>query len=116
MLRATAFTLLLAGVLSYPLAILCMDDCTLPMGRGNSKATPIQSVIQADMQECCLGSARVTKQWEGKPLPKVKQLGAPPPPAVGVAAVGFSHALFPPAPFEQRGSPPPWTSVQVLRI
>jgi len=116
MSRATAFTLLLLGVLSHPLAILCMDECAMPKGSGDSKETPIQSVIQADMRECCLGSVRVTKQWEGKPQPKAKQLGSPPPLAAGVLAVEFSHALLPPAPTEQRGSPPTGASVLVLRV
>jgi len=115
MLRPIAFTLLVAGVLSHPLAILCMDECAMPKN-DDAKATPIQSIVQADMRECCLGSARVTKQWEGKPQPKIKQRGPTPLLAVGVVAVGFSHALLPPAPVEQRGSPPRGASLQVLRI
>ena len=116
MLRPIAFTLLVAGVLSHPLAVLCMDDCAMPKRSGDIKATPIQSTIQADMRECCLGSVRVSKQWEGKPQPKVKQLGPPSPLAAGVVAVGFSHALLPPMPTEQRGSPPTGASFLVLRV
>ena len=116
MLRPVAFTLLLVGVLSYPLALLCMDECAMPIGTGDSAGTPAQSIVQADLRECCLGSAQTTKQWQGKPQPKVKQLGGPPSLSAGLFAVAFSHALLPPAPVYQHGSPPTQMSARVLRI
>lgn len=116
MLRPVAFTLLVAGVLSHPLALFCLDECALKMGSGDSAGTPSQSIVQADLRECCLGSAQITKQWQAKPLPKVKQLGGPPQLLPGLFAVAFSHALLPAAPVEQRGSPPTGASVQVLRL
>ena len=118
MLRPIAFTLLLAGVLSHPLALLCLDECTMPKRTGESGATPnqSQSIVQADLRECCLGPAQVAKQWLGKPKPNAKQLDAPPPLAMGLFAVGFSHALHFATPVEQRGSPPAGASSAVLRI
>ena len=116
MLRPVAFTLLLVGVLSYPLALLCMDECAMPMGTGDSAGTPAQSIVQADLRECCLGPAQVAKQWQGKPQPKVKQLGGPPSLSAGLFAVAFSHALLPPAPVYQHGSPPTQMSARVLRL
>jgi hypothetical protein len=116
MLRATAFTLLLFGVLSHPLALLCLDDCTMKMGSGDSAGTPTSPIIQADMRECCLGSAQVTKQWRAKPLPKGKQLGGAPELSPGLFTAAFSHALLPAPPVEQRGSPPTGASVQILRV
>jgi len=115
MIRPTAFTLLLAGVLSHPLALLCLDDCTKKMG-SDADGTPTSSIVQADMRECCIGSPQITKQWNGKPLPKVKQLGGAPQDSPGLFAAAFSHALLPPAPIEQRGSPPTGASVQILRV
>lgn len=116
MLRPIALTLLLAGLLSHPLALLCLDECTMPKGSGDAAATPVPVILQADMRECCLGSARITKQWNGKPQPKVKRLDAPPPLAVELFATGFSHLPHFATPVEQRGSPPTASALQVLRI
>jgi hypothetical protein len=116
MMRPIAFSLLLAAALSYPVALLCMDECEMRMGGGRSSTTPFSSTAQTDLRECCLESALVSKQWEAKPLPKVIQLDAPPPLAADLVAIGLSHTLLPPIPPEQSGSPPTLSSFQVLRI
>lgn len=116
MLRPIAFTLLIVGLLSHPLALLCLDACAMPAGSSDSTAPPAPLILQADMRECCLGSARITKQWDGKPQPKVKRLDAPPPLSVELFAMGFSHLPHFATPVEQRGSPPAASALRVLRI
>ena len=88
MLRTTAFTLLLLGVLSHPLALLCMDQCA-GMGMGDSAANPEHSMIQSDLRKCCADSPLVTKQWDGKPQQKIIQLGNPQPGLGEALAAGF---------------------------
>ena len=116
MLRPIAFSLLFVGFLSYPVALLCMDECTMQMGTGNSSTTSAFSTIQGDMRECCLGSALVSKQWEAKPLAKLIQLDAPLLPAPGLLAIGLSRAPSAATPLGERGSPPTLSSFQILRI
>jgi len=116
MKRPVAFSLLLAGVLSYPVALLCMDECKMQMGTRDSSTTPISSIVQGDLRECCLSSALVSKQWKAKPLPKVNQLEAPSPLALDFFVTGLSRAPYPPIPAEQRGSPPTGLSFRILRV
>ena len=114
MLRPTAFTLLLLGVLSHPLALLCMEQCKGMMA-GDSTTTPVQSMIQSDLRKCCADSPQVTKQWDGKPLPKIAQVRAAQPVSVEVLPIGFSHSPRHPFVMPMSGSPPA-ESLQVLRI
>ena len=116
MLRATAFTLLLLGVLSHPLALLCDTECAEMMGKGDSSVTPAESVVQADLRPCCSDSPQITKQWQGKPLPKVGKFDVSQQPQKELLTAGFSHPIHRPALTQLRGSPPVGTSSQVLRV
>ena len=116
MLRATAFTLLLLGVLSHPLALLCDTECAEMMGMGDSSVTPAQSVAQADFRQCCSDSPQITKQWLGKPLPKVVKFDVSQQPQKELLPAGFSHPIHRPALAQLRGSPPVGSSSQVLRV
>ena len=116
MLRATAFTLLLLGVLSHPLALLCDTECAEMVGMGGSSVTPAPSDVQADLRPCCADSPQITKQWLGKPLPKVVKFGGSQPPQKELLTAGFSHPIHRPALTQLRGSPPVGASSQVLRV
>jgi len=83
---------------------------------GDSSVTPPPSVVQADLRPCCADSPQITKQWLGKPLPKVVKFGGSQPPQKVLLTAGFSHTIHRPALTQLRGAPPVGASSQVLRV
>lgn len=116
MLRTTAFTLLLLGVLSHPIALLCERECKMGMGANSSHESHAPLVIKADLRDCCLGSAQITKQWDGKPLPKVVQHETLSVFPHEVVPAGSYHPRGANIPWQQRGSPTASFQSQVLRV